>query len=170
MKDKEKQIVIKRGELADLLNQELAELQKVMQIEEMVKEIFNTCAWRFSNPNDYKEVFNDIAEDLTKLNYRKLPEDSVVLSKEEYDKFYESVEATILSNIADGGTSCHWCSEKYQKIGYEKGSKETAEKILKEFYKRAEKFEKFDDCFEYYEIREDDFEEVVKQFGVEVDK
>lgn len=52
-------------------------------IEEMAKEIFNTCAWRFGNPNDYKEIFNDIAEDLTKLNYLKIDKDSVVLTEKE---------------------------------------------------------------------------------------
>ena len=51
-------------------------------IKEMAKEIFNICAWRFGNPNDYKEVFNDIAEDLTKLNYRKIDKDSIVISRE----------------------------------------------------------------------------------------
>lgn len=75
----------KEGAFVDLLNQEIEELQKEKQINEMAKEIFNTCAWRFGKPNDYKEIFNDIAEDLIKLNYRKLPKDSVVISKEEYN-------------------------------------------------------------------------------------
>ena len=81
--------------------------EKKKQIEEMAKEIFNTCAWRFGNPNDYKEVFNDIAEDLTKLNYQKIDKDSVVLTEREF-----------LDN----------CELNYDK-GYKKGSKETAEKF-----------------------------------------
>lgn len=63
---------------------------KEKQIEEMAKEIFNTCVWRFGKPNDYKEIFNDIAEDLTKLNYRKIDKNSVVLSKEEYQELKQS--------------------------------------------------------------------------------
>ena len=75
-------------------------------IEEMAKEIFNTCAWRFGKPNDYKEIFNDIAEDMYNQGYRKLPKDSVVqptiqsysthdndlvaISKKEYEDLIES--------------------------------------------------------------------------------
>lgn len=55
-------------------------------IEEMEQEIFNTCTWRFGKPNDYKEICKDIAEDLIKLNYCKIPEGSVVLSKKEYEE------------------------------------------------------------------------------------
>ena len=29
--------------------------------------------------------------------------------EEEYDRVYEQVEADIRGNMADGGTSCHWC-------------------------------------------------------------
>lgn len=59
------------------LEEELAEYDS--RVSEMAKVIFNTCAWRFGNPNDYKELFRDIAEDLVKLNYCKIPEGSVVL-------------------------------------------------------------------------------------------
>ena len=66
-------------------------------IEEMAKEIFNTCAWRFGKPNDYKEICKDIAEDLIKLNYRKIPEGSVVLDKREHQKYcaYKIIEPQI---------------------------------------------------------------------------
>lgn len=30
----------------------------------------------------------------------------------EYDHVYEQAEADIHGNIADGGTSCHWCHDK----------------------------------------------------------
>jgi hypothetical protein len=29
--------------------------------------------------------------------------------EEEYDRVYEQAEADIRGNMADGGTSCHWC-------------------------------------------------------------
>lgn len=67
-----------------------------------------------------------------------VPEGAVVLTNDEYDrlyteeeyeKVYEQAETDILANMADGGTSCHWCRDKHEKIGYEKGRKETAEKF-----------------------------------------
>lgn len=30
----------------------------------------------------------------------------------EYDRVYEQAEADIRGNMADGGTSCHWCIDK----------------------------------------------------------
>ena len=32
--------------------------------------------------------------------------------EEQYDRVYEQVEADIHGNMADGGTSCHWCMDK----------------------------------------------------------
>ena len=32
----------------------------------------------------------------------------------EYEKVYEQAEANILGNMADGGTSCHWCIDKHR--------------------------------------------------------
>lgn len=32
--------------------------------------------------------------------------------EEEYDHVYEQAEANIHGNMADGGTSCHWCADK----------------------------------------------------------
>lgn len=32
--------------------------------------------------------------------------------EEEYDRVYEQAEADIHGNMADGGTSCHWCMDK----------------------------------------------------------
>ena len=32
--------------------------------------------------------------------------------EEDYDRVYEQAEADIHGNIADGGTSCHWCMDK----------------------------------------------------------
>lgn len=30
----------------------------------------------------------------------------------DYDRVYEQAEADIRGNMADGGTSCHWCADK----------------------------------------------------------
>ena len=32
--------------------------------------------------------------------------------EEDYDRVYEQAEADIHGNMADGGTSCHWCMNK----------------------------------------------------------
>ena len=75
-----------------------------------------------------KAMYNDIdfAKYLYDKDIRKLPKDSVVLSKEEYENIYEQAEQNVLANIADGGTSCDWCIKEHEK----KASKETAEKII----------------------------------------
>ena len=61
------------------------------------------------------EIALTVARVLYNAGYRKLPKDSVVLSKENYDKL------------------CHLAYFGYDDY-YEKGSKETAEKILNELY------------------------------------
>lgn len=106
----------------------------------IIKDIEKYIAFWFVTQEaitDYKaEVEEEIKERkrayataLYNAGYRKIPENAVVLTREEYDKIYEQAEATVLSNIADGGTSCHWCMDEHEKIGYEKGCKETAEKF-----------------------------------------
>ena len=103
-------------------------------------------------------------KDLAKKIYDKLlPKDSVVLSKEEYEELKKE-SADIAKHYQEMGRFYDEKCEECDRI-----SKETAEKILKEIYKRAEKHDRFDDCFEYYDLREDDIEEIAKQFGVEVD-
>ena len=115
------------------------------QIEEMTKEtcgqqiypygkdrpicLLNNedCTCRADNQCDHYEV----CERIYNAGYRKIPEGAVVLTDDEYEKIYEQAEATILSNIADGGTSCHWYMNKHEEIGYKKGSKETVEKFAK---------------------------------------
>lgn len=129
-------------------------------IEEMAKEIFNTCAWRFGNPNDYKEIFNDIAEDLTELNYRKIPEGAIVLSREEYEilKVKEKEKHWLETCMSV------WKNAKIDAI------KETAEKILKEilFVKGIKGWQENKQLVEFCNRIVDKIEELAKQFGVEV--
>lgn len=77
------------------------------------------------------------AEALYNANCRIVSEGSIVLSKEEYDdlqseydKVYKQAEADIHGNIADGGTSCHWC-EDMTKRGTAKQSCNDLIKIIK---------------------------------------
>ena len=52
----------------------------------------------------------DAAELIVKLidENRELRSD-LKYAEEEYERVYEQAEADIRGNIADGGTSCHWC-------------------------------------------------------------
>ena len=43
----------------------------------------------------------------------------------EIDKQYEQAKADILGNMADGGTSCHWCIEQHRAVAI----KEFAERL-----------------------------------------
>lgn len=104
------------------------------QIEEMTKDLQEAwTAWSLSK--DLKTPYAFVAEILAKKWQPKIPEGAVVLTEEEYEKIYEQAEATVLSNIADGGTSCHWCMNKHEEIGYKKGSKETVEKFAERLTK-----------------------------------
>ncbi len=51
----------------------------------------------------------------------------------EYDTVYEQAEATLRSEIADGGTSCHWCIDSTKKAT----AKEFGNKIAKAIYEMA---------------------------------
>jgi hypothetical protein len=121
-------------------------------IEEMAKDIhyaitkecdLNTrghcykCEFNTRESNGIDCQTKLVAKILTKLNYRKLPKDSVVLSKEEYEKLKYT-----------------WITDS---DAYKKGSKETAEKIIKWFKENSV-------C-----IPSDEYiNEFAKQFGVEI--
>ena len=132
---------------------------KEKQIEEMAKDIQNAvngCA------KYWAEV---IAKYLVEQGYRKLPKDNVVLSKEELENIYEQAEQTVLANIADGGTSCHWCIEQHEK----KASKETAEMyhtLMNDCIKSNLNIRKNKNTFAMALGRDND--ELAKQFGVEI--
>ena len=123
------------------------------QIKEMAKEIGNT--WLVDLEGNTKDVcevldevdINNIARELYDKNYRKLPEDSVVLSRKEYEKLKYTW-------ITDSDT-------------YKKGCKETAEKIFKMLISKLESNQ-----FLSGEriIMEVDVENLAKQFDVEIEE
>lgn len=49
--------------------------------------------------------------------------------EEEYDRVYEQAEADIRGNIADGGTSCHWCIAGHRAEAVQKMQKKLEERI-----------------------------------------
>ena len=122
------------------------------QIKEMAKEIGNT--WLVDLEGNTKDVcevldevdINNIARELYDKNYRKLPEDSVVLSRKEYEKLKYT-----------------WITDS---DAYKKGCKETVEKIFKMLISELESNQ-----FLSGEriIMEVDVENLAKQFDVEIE-
>ena len=122
-------------------------MTKQEQIEEMTKErneikdimkLLDKCV--SLNPM-YK---SEVASVLYGNNYRKLPEDSVVLSKEEYKR--------ITKELVTEQRATEIAKEYFEKI-----RKETAEKFLQLAYDR---------CLEKSFIKK--VEELAEQFGVEI--
>jgi hypothetical protein len=69
----------------------------------------------------------------------------------EIDKQYEVAEANVRAEIADGGTSCHWCGDKVRA------------EAIKEFLERLKaKFDRYAVDYTAYAIVDD----VAKEMGV----
>ena len=122
------------------------------QIKEMAKEIGNT--WLVDLEGNTKDVcevldevdINNIARELYDKNYRKLPEDSVVLSRKEYDKLKYT-----------------WITDSDV---YKKGCKEMAEKIFKMLISKLESNQFLSGKRIIMEV---DVENLAKQFDVEIE-
>ena len=127
MKDKEKRITINReaGAMVDLLNNEIEELQKAKAIEEM--EDIISGSWNTRSA----------AKNLSNAGYRKLPEDSVVLSREEFKNYCNlSVENEVLKEEKEQFENdvCNYEMNLQHLTGeLEQVRKETAEKLLNDF-------------------------------------
>ena len=142
MKDKEKQLVneIKQG---FKMHEE-----KHKQIEEMANFIHRT---EFVDISRYEE--ETIAKELLKHYQPKLPEDSVVLTMQEWKQIKNSL---------------YYSKEELEKK-LQKARKETAEKFLNMIYWKAVKHIKGknkDECF--IEMSFEKLDELAKQFGVEI--
>lgn len=59
--------------------------------------------------------------------YRKIGENEVVISKKEYEELKSEI-ATLVSNNADGGSSCHLCIKEHK----DKAREETAGDIYRQ--------------------------------------
>ena len=101
---------VKDGAFVDLLNNEIEELQKSSAIEVIAQTMCKfshssgkcDCGNRFA-PNC---TWKDMATSVYNAGYRKIPEDSVVLSKEEYNKLKAEIkklndDASASTNIED---------------------------------------------------------------------
>lgn len=148
--DKEKQIEVTEkairssknnsGALVDLLNKEIEELQKVKekQIEELGQDIYDNCPELCEKGCGGKHCYKCIAESLQHDGYRKINENELVISKEEYEKL--KTQLRIKTNEADWRANqlqaldkdfevlekvvkcknCKWLAEKhYEELGEE---------------------------------------------------
>ena len=114
---------------------------KEKQIEEMASDMDYSCTKRDLYPDDAKEI----AKVLYLLGYRKLPEDSVVLSREGYEKLTAPRLFIKPRELNQKELAEKLKNEKYGIIGVDESNieiipsrieieKETAEKILKPLY------------------------------------
>ena len=152
MKDKE-MIEIKRGAgaVADLLNQEMADLQKNEKLEQLIHEL-KIAMCSYENCEDCPTSWCYAEECATMAickGYRKVDKDSIVINKEELKKELQYLE--------------------------KQARKETAEKFYKKVKKLLKKVDIIVDGDEglvgYEESAVDKgLTELAKQFGVEVEK
>lgn len=166
MKDKEKQIdrswkakMVEKG-----LYKDSETTSEEKQVEEICKMAVMGCR---KNPQaytveecvncDFKKGMCDVyrvAEKIYEQGYRKLPEDSVVLSRDAYQVMETKIEK--LTKYAENERQLreHYCNE---------ASKETAEKIYKELYENRFQF-----GAGIFSIKIPKFIELAKQSGVEI--
>ena len=152
---------------------------KEKQIEEMAKMLNKLFIPYIGYTNDFMRL--EIAEELLKYYQPKIDKDSVVLSREEYEKLLarplETMGDFVISKIKNKDYElvkkenydklCHLAYFGYDDV-YEKGSKETAREILKEFYKQFVVYTCVGDYYTETEIN-NTIQELAKQYGVEVD-
>ena len=148
-----------------------------MKDKEMIEEIAKTVYENVYLEGHFtKGTSKAIAKFIMEQGYRKLSEDSVVLSKVEKEKLlkemYEQGRFDALADLEkDGkvvlsreeyGSKLQDAYDNGVKFGEEWGSKETAEKIINYLQKDGW------GGINYLEIYQEDLDEIAKQFGVEI--
>ena len=136
--------------------------------EQLTKVIGNTWLVDFEgNTHDVEEVLDNveissIARELLEQGYHKLPENSVVLSREEYEQHANEYKNLSIKydQISDKYRLCKDANEKLKQKAIS-ASKETARKILDYFDRYAGTGEK---------LIGNMISEQRKKYGVEVDE
>lgn len=144
-------------------------MNKEQQIEEIAKDINNS--WFVKSNGDIcgtnvklkKNDIKMIAHQLVLEGYRKIPEDSVVLSREEYDNLKLELQKAHNKGVQVGFDMTKFKEQSIKN----KASKETAEKIFKMLISELES-NKF--LYGKRIIMKVDVENLAKQFGVEEKK
>lgn len=157
MKDKEKQI----NEMANDIPYLTLSRQVFVSMTEM-----KNVGWTLSEEDN-----KVIAEALVEKGWVKIPEDSVVLSKEEYKKLQKrnADRKRLRNKIAKCKDELNRAKEANKnlldlfKIEIDKASKETAEKILKPLYDACK-----EDTYGQVVVDFTILENIAKRFGVEI--
>ena len=83
-----------------LIKELTADVERVSkQCGEIIVECDERDAERLRQVGEYAAKIKELTEEIKDL-------------EAEYDRVYEQAEADIRGNMADGGTSCHWCMDK----------------------------------------------------------
>ena len=122
--------------------------------EEVIKAL-ECCSKPYCNNNDcplHEHTINT-KDCITKLSTNALDlinrqKAEIEELEAEIDKQYEQARADILGNMADGGTSCHWCIEQHQA------------KAIKEFAKRLK-------CHSYQSVGDNGYISPCREVSVE---
>lgn len=170
----------KEGAFVDLLNQEMEELQREKQIDLMVECMFDyartlvdikTATEDSRFINCYKDTIRGYANFLYDNNYRKIPENAVVLTREKYELI--EAKSTRIPIDKDGNfieyaiydTDKVLTKPEYRDYVYNKARKETAKEILSyigNFY---------DDCDQRFKLKDYQWHKrLCEKYGVEVEE
>ena len=124
-------------------------------IEEMAKDICKACETRHNCDKELCCMSEIVAKELVERGYRKIPQDRVVLTMEEYEKGKQDYNYQIhRALVAEGRV--------------DKASKETAKKIwgeasLKAYNKNENPLKR-----EIYVVDMEDLRDIVNEVGVEI--
>ena len=77
----------------------LKEREQVVKGLQDVVDNYSGSWQRFNVLDNALALINELTEEIRDL-------------EADYDRVYEQAEADIHGNMADGGTSCHWCMDK----------------------------------------------------------
>lgn len=114
----------------DLINRLQAKLEKCEKVEHFADKTIATLQAENKRLSTLAELGNKRANDYRVMRDRALKAEAEIERLEaECDKQYEIAEATIRAEIADGGTSCHWCEDIIKKNAKSEAYKEFAEKL-----------------------------------------
>lgn len=112
--------------------------QRQQRIEELVEDLDVVLDYTHAIYGDPDVDSYATAAKLVDKGYCKVQPGGVVLTRDElddleanYDKVYEQAKADIIGNMADGGTSCHWCMDAQ----YQRGRKDAATEIFSRLVK-----------------------------------
>lgn len=77
----------------------LKERKQIIKDLQTIVDNYSGSWQRFNVLNSALTLIKELAEEIKDL-------------EADYDRVYEQAEADIHGNMADGGTSCHWCMDK----------------------------------------------------------